>query len=148
MRRDEMEQKADRGSVPAQVTLGIAHLYGYQFDDAQVEPDYAKARTFLEAASAQGAPRALSNLGYMHENGLGCSKDLPRAIELYERSVRGGEYFPCLWLARIYAHGKVGDVDPQRAAHWYAKVQSFRGKVDDDEGLAEADAFLGSVGDA
>jgi TPR repeat protein len=142
MRRDELEREAEEGLVPALAILGIAYLHGHQFDDGPVEPDYARAKGFLEAASARGAPRALSNLGYMYEHGLGCTPDLPRAIGLYERAVRGGEYPPCLWLARIYARGAAGPADVERATEWYRKAAAFRGKVDDDEGLAEADAFL------
>jgi len=142
MRRDALEREAARGSVPAQSVLGIAYLYGYQFDDGPVEPDYTKAKGLLESASARGAPRALSNLGYMYENGLGCSQDLQRAIELYKRSVAGGEYFPCLWLGRIYARGATGDPDAEEAAEWYRRAVAFKGRVDDDEGIAEADAFL------
>jgi TPR repeat protein len=142
MRRDELEVKAARGLVPAQAILGIAYLYGDQFEDGPVEPDYAKAKVLLESASAHGAPRALSNLGYMHENGLGCPKDVSRAIELYERAARGGEYDPCLWLARIHAAGTNGVANPVEAATWYRRVQAFKGKVDDDEGLAEAELFL------
>jgi TPR repeat protein len=144
MRRDELEREAERGLVPAQSILGIAYLYGDQFEDGPVEPDYAKAKGLLESASARGAPRALSNLGYMYENGLGCSRDLQRAIELYKRSARGGEYFPCLWLARIYARGTGGDPDVEEATDWYRRALAFKGKVDDDEGIAEADAFLGA----
>ena len=145
MRRDELEREAEGGLVTAQAILGIAYLYGDQFEDGPVEPDYAKAKDLLESASARGVPRALSNLGYMHENGLGCSRDPQRAIELYKRSARGGEYDPCLWLARIYARGIAGDPDVEVAAEWYRRVAAFKGKVDDDEGIAEADAFLGAM---
>ena len=144
MRRDDLEREAERGSVPAQSVLGIVYLYGDELDDGPVEPDYSKAKALLESASARGAPRALSNLGYMCENGLGCSRDIQRAIELYKRSVAGGEYFPCLWLARIYARGAAGDPDAEEAAEWYRRVLAFKGRVDDDEGIAEADKFLGS----
>jgi TPR repeat protein len=144
MRRDELEREAERGLVPAQSILGIAYLYGDEFEDGPVEPDYAKAKGLLESASARGAPRALSNLGYMYENGLGCSRDLQRAIELYKRSAGGGEYFPCLWLARIYARGTAGHADTEEAVEWYRRAAAFKGRVDDDEGIAEANAFLGA----
>jgi TPR repeat protein len=145
MRRDELERDAERGLVPAQSLLGIAYLYGYHFDDGLVEPDYAKAKELLEAAAARGAPRAVSNLGYMYEHGLGCSRDVQRAIELYEKAVQGGEYFPCLWLARIYARGTGGEAEAEKARGWYGRVLAFNGRIDDEEGIAEAESFL-SVG--
>jgi TPR repeat protein len=142
MRREDLEREAARGLVPAQTILGIAYLYGQEFHDGRVEPDYAKAKELLEVASGRGAPRALSNLGYMYEHGLGCSRDVQRAIDLYNRSAQGGEYFPCLWLARIYARGTTGGPEIDKAKEWYRRSLDFRGKVDDDEGIAEADEFL------
>jgi len=62
----------------------------------------------------------------MYLNGLGTAKDVGEAIRLYER-VAKLEFFAAIELARIYARGTAGQVDPKKALEWYSVAASFEG---------------------
>lgn len=53
--------------------------------------DYIESVKTLEDKSLDTDPIALNNLAYMYERGLGVSKDLKRASELYEKAKNRGE---------------------------------------------------------
>ena len=80
---------ADGGDITANYYLGLMYERGQSF--AQ---DYAKAATcYAKAAPSVGhvETAALVALGRLHENGLGVEKDLPKAIEQYERAAALGD---------------------------------------------------------
>lgn len=53
---------------------------------------------------------------------LGVPEDLPRAIELFERAADAEEYFAVLHVARLYADGRLGYSDSERARFWYERL--------------------------
>ena len=53
-------------------------------------PDFEKARTLWEIASAAGDPVAMCFLGQLHENGLGVELDKKSALSWYEQSKQLG----------------------------------------------------------
>ena len=82
----------------------------------------------------------------MYESGLGVPVDLARARELYEASALRGEFFGCIFLARLYASGKAGPKDLSAAASWYQKAIEM--DVVEGPELEEARAFLATTPDA
>ena len=70
--------QAELGDVDAQNYVGEIYLKGLGTD-----PDYTLAAQWFGKAAAQGSRRARINLGYLYEQGLGVTKDLPKALNLY-----------------------------------------------------------------
>ncbi|MCE3004271.1 MAG: hypothetical protein LW860_16475, partial [Xanthomonadaceae bacterium] len=73
--------QAEAGDAEAQNYVGEIYLKGLG-----TEPDYAKAAEWFGKAVAQGNKRAMINLGYLHEEGLGMPRDLTRALNLYREA--------------------------------------------------------------
>ena len=73
--------QAESGDAEAQNYVGEIYLKGLG-----TAPDYDKAAGWFEKASAQSNKRALINLGYMYEEGLGRPRDLARALNLYRQA--------------------------------------------------------------
>lgn len=73
--------QAEGGDAEAQNYVGEIYMKGLG-----AAPDYAKAASWLEKSVAQGNKRAMTNLGYLHEEGLGVPKDAARAINLYRQA--------------------------------------------------------------
>lgn len=75
------QQAADQGVASAQAIVAHAYIYG---DFAK--NDYAAAKPWLEAATAQGEPWAIYMLGWMYHQGEGVVRDEQRARELILRA--------------------------------------------------------------
>jgi hypothetical protein len=72
--------QAGEGDKVAQTYVGEIYLRGLGGP-----PRYDLAAEWFEKAAAQNYPRALSNLGFLYEKGLGRPVDPGRALELYSR---------------------------------------------------------------
>ena len=69
-----------------------------------------------------GHPEAASNLGYMHELGIGIPVDYKKAGYWYQKTIDMGEPHSAqaeIQLARLYQLGKMGKVDLNRAKELY-----------------------------
>jgi uncharacterized protein len=139
---EEIRQLAEEGITGCQIELGNGYLIGATVGGRKLVKDYAEARKWLEPAHKKGASTATFILGTMYEEGKGYLADVGKAIEYYENAVEGGAYLPCVRLARIYAGGIGIPASLEQAAHWYRKVLSFEGHVDDRGEMAEARKFL------
>jgi TPR repeat protein len=90
---------AAQGNHDALVPLGDAYWYGKGID-----VDLRKAGSLYTAASKINHPRALFNLGYMHQYGLGMPKDMHIAKRYYDQAMMTGTgaYLPSVlaltWL--------------------------------------------------
>lgn len=135
-----LRSQADAGSLPAQVELGLRYL-----DGDGVAEDLEQARRWLTLAADRGAPRAQVNLGAIHDNGWGVAADPAKARALYERAVAGNEFMAMILLARLHASGRGVAPSPQQAAALYRRALGFAGRIEADEELAEARAFLAEV---
>lgn len=51
--------------------------------------------------------RSFSRLAMCYEKGYGIKKDIPKALELYEKSVELGNKDACFSIARIYEKEKI-----------------------------------------
>ncbi|CAJ0939063.1 unnamed protein product, partial [Mesorhabditis belari] len=76
-------QRAANQEYPvARVKLGDYHYYGWG-----TEPDYELAAAqYRLAADRHSTAQAMFNLGYMHENGLGITKDIHLAKRFYDQA--------------------------------------------------------------
>ncbi|RNF86284.1 tetratricopeptide repeat protein [Montanilutibacter psychrotolerans] len=134
---DALRAQAEQGTVAAQVALGMRYL-----DGDGVDEDFAQARHWLALAAERGHPRAQVNLGAIHENGWGVEVDLDQARSLYERAAAQNEFMALVLLARMHAAGRGTVRAPAQAAALYRRALAFDGRVDADEELAEARAFV------
>lgn len=73
--------QAEAGDAEAQNYVGEIYLKGLG-----TAPDYGKAAAWFGKAVAQGNKRAMINLGFLHEEGLGMARDLTRALNLYRQA--------------------------------------------------------------
>lgn len=74
----------------------------------------------LEAAAAQGLPRALAHLGDLLVRGDGVKKDEARGLALLERAARQGQSGAAFRLGMLLAHGDGGAAkDPARALAYF-----------------------------
>lgn len=56
-----------------------------------------------------------------YEKGYGIKKDIPKALELYEKSVELGNKDACFSIARIYEKGENIKMDLSKAILWYKR---------------------------
>jgi TPR repeat protein len=78
----------------------------------------------------------------MYAEGLGIPKDTAKAISLYEKAAKRGEFFAQIALGRIYSRGIGVPVDRGAALGWYSAAATEEG---DCEEWREADAYIKSV---
>jgi len=93
-------------------------------------------------AVERGVPRARVNLGIMYERGLGVAVDIDRARELYEAGARSGEFFGCIYLARLLVSGRCGSIAKRAAVRWYGEAVSLGGGIESCPELDEAVAYI------
>lgn len=138
MNLSEVKEKAELGLSPAQTILGCAYLYG----EFGLERDYQQAKMWLSLAAEKGVSRAVLNLAYMYEEGLGVPVDIPTAISLFERVARS-EFAAAVELGRIYSSGLHVPEDKEKACHWYsAAVNNAQGVDPTDPDVLTANAYL------
>ena len=71
--------------------------------------------------------RALNNLAYFYEAGLGVAQDRSKAFELYSRSADLG-WGEAMWnLSGIYGSGQLGEADLVMACAWTVRAGRFAG---------------------
>lgn len=134
---EKLTRAAEAGNCAAQATLGIAYLFGR--DSIQI--NYAEAFRFLSAAANRGASRAIANLAYMYEEGLGVPRDVMKAIDLYER-VAHLEFFAAIALGRLYSRGSAVLTDHDQAMKWYTVAAGFQGRIAECDELTEARRYI------
>lgn len=132
-----LTREAEAGNCAAQATLGIAYLFGRD----SIEINYAAALRFLSAAANRGASRAITNLAYMYEEGLGVPRDVVKAIDLYGR-VAHVEFFAAIALGRLYSRGLAVSADHDQAVRWYTVAAGFQKRIADCDELTEAGRYI------
>lgn len=102
------------GHADAQAMMG-----DFFFNSTEhLDRDYDRAREHYQEAAEQSHPRALAQLGRMHEVGLGGPKDLKKAFECSLKAAESG--FPQAQY-HLYVLHRQGDAfvgDPSTALHW------------------------------
>ena len=76
-----LQRAHELGDAEATFALGSWHQWGIEFEECQ-----AKAFPYMLAAAEAGYAPAFYNLAIHYEGGQGCTPDLERALEWYERA--------------------------------------------------------------
>jgi TPR repeat protein len=82
----------------------LTFLSGVAKDDGR----YADARTLLEEAARQGHGRALLQLGYIYDRGLGVPRDRERARDFFDQAAAQGYVFAKRFIAGQLLRGDDG----------------------------------------
>ena len=82
----------------------LTFLSGVAKDDGR----YADAKTLLEEAAAQGYGRALLQLGYIYDRGLGVPQDRKRARKYFDQAAAKGYVFAKRFIAGQLLRGDDG----------------------------------------
>lgn len=82
----------------AQVLLGNMYFNGVE---GAVERDYDQARKWYEKAAYFNNEVALTSLAFMYENGIGTTRDIEKAIQLYRKAAENNSYNARLALERL-----------------------------------------------
>ncbi len=91
---------AEAGDGDSMSTLAVAYHFGYP-----VERNDKEAYRLAVAAAEENNYPAMYQLAYFLENGLGCERDLDRAVEYYTASAERGIMSSMLRLYEIYKDG-------------------------------------------
>lgn len=94
---------ADQGDKVAQNYMG--EIYGRSW--GEIRPDYERAAEWYRKSAEQGYSRALNNLGFLYENGLGIPQNKQSALDLYRQAM--GEIKPI--KLDLYTKNKINEVE-------------------------------------
>ena len=112
---DYYKNAANKGSIPAQISLGRVYSTG-----KDLTPDYEEALYWFSKASSQHNALAQFYLAQMYEYGTGVEKNPQKAFELYQESANSGEPQSQYMLGRWYQYSTDPKLD--LAAKWYHKA--------------------------
>lgn len=102
------------GNADALNTMGNLYFYG----SLQYEKDYELAYEAYKSAADQEQPEALAQLGYMHDQGLGCSQDAKLAAQYSLKSAEAGYPQGQYNTYIFYACGNGIDKNDEEALTW------------------------------
>ena len=81
--------------------------------------EYDRSREIAAPLAEAGNPDAQHLLGYIHEKGLGVSRDMARALELYAKAAHQGQADAQYALGELAFTGDGVKRNVERAARWY-----------------------------
>ena len=112
-----LTQLANSGCAEAQLRLGLVYK-----KDSFTAIDENKAFEYIQKAAAQELPRAIAELGILHQLGIGCSIDYPKAFTLYEKAYELGDGMGAYSIGYNYFKG-LGSVEQSyaQAIEWFTK---------------------------
>jgi uncharacterized protein len=111
------KEAAEAGYVEANVGLALCYETGRGCGGL----DHKLAYDCSLKAAQIGSPNGLHNLGYYHENGLGCEKDISKAFDYYVKAAQIGHPQAMYFLGNLYKKCLLGKVDLVKATEWYRK---------------------------
>ena len=134
---DLFTKSAEAGYAEAQHALGGMYNVGYMVK----EKNDALAIEYFTAAANQGKPESLSNLATMYKDGVGVERDIPKALELFEKAFVGGHETAAFNMASLYATGAGGhlEVNLQKAQELLSAIPNFEGAS---EALSQVTAMI------
>ncbi len=94
----QMTTKAEAGDVDAALTLGYMYLYG----ENGVTQNSEKAFKYYSMAAEKKDIIALNNLGSLYFNGIGTSRNIEKAVSLFDEAAQLGNNEAAVNLAFIY----------------------------------------------
>jgi uncharacterized protein len=112
-----LKERAERGEVDAQQTLGDAYAAG-----RGVAPNYTEAAKWLTKAAEQGNAPAQYGLAQLYEAGQGVKQSYADALLWYRKAADQGHAGAQYGLAVLFAFGRGAPVNDAEAARWYLKA--------------------------
>ena len=98
------------------------YYLGWMYRNGEgVERDDKKALGFYEYAAGQGLADAMQEAGYMYSMGLGCNRDLTKAVEYWQKGVEAEDGLSAYYLALYYEDSGLGN-DPDKADEYQQKA--------------------------
>lgn len=110
------------GHADAQAMMGDFFFNGTEHLDS----DYERAREHYQEAAEQSHPRALAQLGRMHELGLGGPKNLKKAFECSLKAAESGFPQAQYHLHALHRQGDAFVGDHSTALHWLTAAADQR----------------------
>lgn len=114
---DLLTKLADDGCSEAQLRLGLVYK-----TDTYTTKDENKAFEYIQKAADQQLPKAIAELGLLHQLAIGCSLNYEEALRLYEKAYELGDGMGAYSIG--YCHFKgLGSVeqDYAKAIEWFTK---------------------------
>jgi TPR repeat protein len=128
-----LQMAANNGSSPAQFALASLYNDG----TGGVTMDKAHACQLFEKAADQGNVKAMHNVGYCYQSGIGGKKDENRAIDYYTKAAEAGSTRSQRNLG--IAYGELGQAE--KSYFWLRVAESF-GDTEDRSLIDTAKAHL------
>ncbi|MGA6121012.1 SEL1-like repeat protein [Sphingobacterium anhuiense] len=97
----------------------------YTDTEDQVHANLALGLALYEKAAKLGEKNAWNNLGYHYQNGLGCKKDIDKAVNAYTKAGELGNGLGWANLGDLYYHGQWVEKDEDKALDYYLKAQKL-----------------------
>lgn len=107
-------QASERNHAEALAVMGDFYFWG----SVQYQQDFKYARELYQQAAVQSHPRALAQLGRMHERGLGGRVDFPAAFECSLQSAEAGFPQAQYHLYTLHRQGHAFEGDSSAAVNW------------------------------
>ena len=95
---EDLQEKALKGDVEAQLNLGYMYLYGVNGTNI----DYQQALDYYTKAAEQGSAVAYNNLGSLYFSGIGTNVNKDKALECFQKAADLGSHDAAVNLAIIY----------------------------------------------
>lgn len=95
---EDLQDKAAKGDVEAQLNLGYMYLYGVNGTNI----DYQQAIDYYTQAAEQNSAVAYNNLGSLYFSGIGTNVDHDKAIKCFQKAAELGSHDAAVNLAIIY----------------------------------------------
>lgn len=110
-----LEEKAEKGSVEAQLALGVIYLSGID-----IKKDKVKGKKYIEMASINGsAPAQYMYGGLLLEDDKLSNDKLIESASWIKKSADNGYLKAVTTLAEMYAEGKIYKQNTELALHYY-----------------------------
>lgn len=133
------QKAADLGDCMGWVRVSRYYLTG----SAGVAKDTARYLSIRKDWANQGCPDAMSALAVAYEYGNGCKADTVKALELYEKALKGGSSWAYENMGVNYMSGELGmKTDEKKAVAYFQKALKL-GNIDCYARLAQYYAYKG-----
>jgi uncharacterized protein len=114
---DQLQAKAQRGSLKQEIALAAAYFTG-----DGVPQDPKQAAYWYQKAAESGNAEAQNQVGYFYEAGLGVPADAARALHWYQLSASSGYSDAKLNLGVLYVTGLGVEKNESRAAAYFQEA--------------------------
>lgn len=117
-----MDQACGMGEDNACYDLSVGLYYGMDMAGPVTPEGQARAIAYFTQSCADGGGRSCTELGYIHQNGVGVPQDQARALEFHIRACELGDLTGCNNLGAHYALGQGVAADMDRGIAYYRQA--------------------------